>query len=362
MTVAILSAALALLGQQSDTKQVDLAQIGLSFTCPKTWEVTTNKKAEVHIVLPVPDTQDKAELDIFPVNFDSDSDTWQHMQEVFAKNFKRELVRQWQEELLSVPLLLTRTNYTEKGKLEASVTGLLYSSDPRKLMYRLVASPDDFDKADYAWRSTMQSMRTYSGHALSPQVPGTDTKKDPKNGKGPDILPDKPPQHVIFDGSHNGTRPVKKADKSLEVTVANRKVQFRYPSSWTVSQDASGAIQLKSPGVSTPVTVGVFSTLDSDAPQRALFKSSSATLDTFAKVDHREEAPASNNLAGATVWTIWRAGTAASGALYTCDAAVSLGDFYVLAGYRCTDSSRSQAEHKLIATLLDEISVESPGS
>src|SRR5262249_52880941 len=132
MTVALLASVLALSSaQQTDSKNVDLAQIGLSFSCPKSWEITTDKKANVEIVFPIPDTQHTANLNIYPVAFDQDTATWQHMQDVFGKTLKRDVAKQWQEEILGVPLLLTRSNYSEKNVPLASVTGLLYSSNPK---------------------------------------------------------------------------------------------------------------------------------------------------------------------------------------------------------------------------------------
>ncbi len=354
MTLVAFAALLALVSpQQTEVKRVDLAQIGLSFDCPKTWDVSSNKKAEVHIILPVPDAQTTATVDIYPTNFVSETNIWQLSQEGLAKSMKREIVRQWQEEVLGVPLLLTRVNYTERGNTKTSTTGLLYSDSPRKLMYRLVSAPEDFDKADYAWRTAMQTLRTYTNRPLTPQSPGKEP--DPKI---PDVLPDKPPKHIVFDTHNTGARPIKKADKSFDMVIANRKVQLRYPADWTFKQDANGVILLSNPGVANPVSITALSTLDSDAPQRALFKASSTTLDQFVKVDRREEAPSSTNLAGATLWTVWRTGKTTNGYLRTCDACVSLGDFYLLAGYKSTDATRSAAEQKLVENLLDQISVE----
>jgi len=357
MTLASFAVLLALFSpQQTELKRVDLAQIGLSFDCPKTWDVSSNKKAEVHIILPVPDAQTTATIDIYPTNFVAEPNIWQLSQEGLAKSMKREMVRQWQEEILGVPLLLTRVNYTERGNTKTSTTGLLYSDSPRKLMYRLVSAPEDFDKADYAWRTAMQTLRTYTSRPLAPQSPGKEP--DPKT---PAVLPDKPPTHIIFDAHNTGTRPVKKADKTFDMVIANRKVQLRYPSDWEFKQDASGVILLSNPGLSSPVTVNVLSTLDSDAPQKALFKASSATLDQFVKVDRRDEAPSSTNLPGATLWTVWRTGKSANGYLRTCDACISLGDFYLLAGYKTTDNTKAAPEQKLVESLLDQMSVEFVG-
>jgi hypothetical protein len=351
MTLASFAALLTLVSpHQADLKRVDLAQIALSFDCPKTWEITTNKKSEVHIILPVPDAQTSATLDIYPTNFVSEPEIWQLSQEAF--------VRQWKEEVLGVPLLLTRVNYTEKGTAKTSATGLLYSDTARKMMYRLVAAPEDFDKADYAWRTALQTFRTFNNRPLTPQDPGK--KPDPK--APPVELPATPPKHIIFDSASTGARPIKKADKIFEMVIANRKVQLRYPNDWSFKQDASGIILLSNPGVSSPVSVNVFSTLDSDTPQKALFRASSMTLDQFVKVDRREEPPSSTNLAGGTLWTVWRTGKTTNGVLKSCDACVCLGDFYLVAGYKCADLTRAAAEQKLVEALLDQMSVETSAS
>ncbi len=358
MTVALFASLLALAApSQTDIKRVDLAQIALSFDCPKTWDVSTNKKSEVHIILPVPDTQTTATIDIYPINFVSDPDVWQLSQQAFSKDLKREMVKQWQEEILGVPLLLTRVNYMERGATKTSTTGLLYASNPRKLMYRLVSAPEDFDKADFAWRSAMQTLRTFTNRPLTAQVPGK--TGDPKE---PVDLPTKPPKHIVFEGNGSGSRPIRKAEKAFDLVIANRKVQLRYPAEWTLKQETTGLISLSNAGLSVSVTINAFSTLDSESPKRALFQTSSITLDQFVKVERRTEPPEGTNLAGATLAVVWRVGTAVNGPLRTCDASVSLGDFYLIASYRSTDVARAAAEQKLVETLLDQLSIEPAAS
>ncbi len=362
MITALIASFLALQAPaQAATKKVDLAQIALSFDCPKTWEINPNKKAEVHIVLPVPDAQTSATLDIYPVNFDAEPHIWQLSQEALTKQMKRDLVRQWEEEILGVQLLLTRANYVVKSVSRTSVVGLLYNDGPRKMMYRLIAAPEDFDKADFAWRTSLLTLRSYNGRPLSPQIPGKSVVVDPKQ---PVDLPTKPPKEITLSGTGpgNGSRPPKKAEKSLDLTVANRKVQLRYPADWTVAQDSAGAITMSNAGVTVPLTVSVLSTLDSDTAHRTLFKVSSETLNDFVKVNQRDEPPSATNLAGSTLERVWRNGVGDKGPLVTCDAVVGLGDFYLVLKYRTADAAKSAGERRVVEALLDQLSIESSGS
>src|SRR4051812_31553063 len=85
---------------QADTATYINSRLDLRLSYPKTWQVSTNKKGETRVLVPVEGSSEKALLEIFPVSFRSDASVWQLSQVGVNKTMKREIDRQWQEELL----------------------------------------------------------------------------------------------------------------------------------------------------------------------------------------------------------------------------------------------------------------------
>lgn len=353
MTTALLAAiALRTLITQGEGKRVDLALIALSFNCPKDWVVTVDKKKNVKIVFPVPSGSTAATVEIFPTNFVGEKDQWQLIQAEFVRTSKRELVRQWEEEILGVPLLLTRANFLDGTTQRSTVNALLYNDSARKMWFRLTAAPEDFDSADYAWRTALQSLRTFSGAPLKAQVPGV--KPDPK--KQPEELPTRPPNVTqIDDPTKQPKKDQRHPFKSFELMIANRKVRLQFPDTCKIDQGPDGLLKLTIPGVANPLTLNVFSNLDSDPSERALFKASSETLARLPKVERRDELGPTPNLANAVLHSIWRRGSGADGSLTTLDAAISVDPFYALASWSVKGVSTQ--ERQLVDAVLRELTL-----
>jgi len=336
---------------KSDQASLELPDIGLAMAYPKTWQVSPVKKSsDYKILIPIEGSSQKAELEIYNVAFDAEKDIWQLSQKGINDRMKRDIMRQWEEELIGVPLLLTKVTYSDKEGPHISLTGLMYSRTPKKLMFRLTASPDDYDKAEYVWREAMQTFRT--GVEFKPEDPN----KKPDKTKGQQIS--MPPPIVTKPKSLDDGGKIVKPALSIEATVSGRKVLLRFPTGWAAKAADTGVITLTHPDVSGSVVVTLSSTLDSDPPQRALFIASSKTLNDFQKVTKRDETEPGPNKAGATLATVWRVGTAAQGDLFTCDAVGSHGDFYFIFGYRTTNASKIGGERKAVETLLQTMTVD----
>lgn len=359
---ALFACVLALAAPQASTPQVpttqrvDLAQIGLSFDAPKEWEVTYDRRSrDYSIVVPVPDSSDaKARLVISPVNFRAEKDVWQLSQATFHKNAKREIVRQWEEELLGVPLLLTKVNWNVRSVAQTEVVGLHYADSPRKMMFRLTAAAEDFDKVNFVWRNALLSLRTFDGKA--PQA------NDPNRPFDPKVKPELPTRPPVRNTVDSVNRPatnasLTKGDGSFDLEVARRAVVLRYPTAWKVEAN-NGVLTLTHPNVANPVRVTVSSTLDSDPAPRALFRQASQTLADYTKVERRDEILPRPNAAAATLASVWRRGPSANGTLFTLDATVANGEFYLLAGFRSSNPATIGAERRLVEELLEQLTLE----
>jgi hypothetical protein len=347
---------------EPDTSSYQSLALGMKFNFPKAWELTTNKKGESKILIPIENTSDRAVVEIIPVNFRGEKVVWQLSQVGFNKTMKRPVERQWEEEILGVPVLLTKVNYDEKGSSRVSETGLLYTLGFNKLMYRVIAAPDEFDKADYAWRQVLLSLRTWDGEM--PKVEDPSQKivlKDPKvaaadAAKIADELPHPQVPHEI-----NSQPKVKfvKAPSAATVELAGKQEQLHVPSDWKVETNKDGGFILHTPGVAGGVKVTVFPVAGSDPAAIALFKMSGTSLDDYTKVVDRQEALPKPNKAGTAVAYIWRAGKSAKGDLFTYEASGQIGDAYFLLSYRTENAVQAAGERKLIEALLDRMSIES---
>ena len=364
-TLAFLLALVTLPARQDPTQQPDpnLKQyqsltLGLKFSYPKEWELTINKKGEGRLLIPMESTSDRAVVEILPVNFRSEPNVWQLTQVAINKTWKREIERQWDEEILGVPLLLTKVNYTDKGTQKTAETGLIYSLGFNKMMYRITASPAEFDKADYMWRQVLQSLRTWDGSLPKVEDQSKIERKDPKTiikpGKDDDLGHPQVPHEI------SGTPKVKlvKAPSAAAFQLGETKLELRVPSDWKVASDKAGVFTLTSPAVSAPVMIKVYAVAGSDPTAMALFKASGESLNDFTKVTKRDEALPAVNRAGAAVGQIWRAGSGAKGDVFTCEASIQGADCYGILTYRVESAQRWGADRRAIEQLLERISIE----
>lgn len=363
--LALLLALLHLPGQTQDpqqpadpnTLQYQNLTLGMKFSYPKAWELTTNKKEETRILIPLENTSDRAVVEVYSVSFRSEPEIWQLSEAAFAKTMKRKVERQWEEEILGVPLLLTKVDFADKGSQKVSETGLVYSLGFHKLMYRITATPDLFDKADYEWRKVLQSLRTWTGEMPQKEDGSKIERKDPiPSGAKTDEVPHPTIPHEI--NAKPAVKPVKSPPAATLETGDSKKVVLCAPTSWKAETNKDGSVTLHSSGVSGPITVTVFPVAGSDPAPIALLKASASSLDSFAKVTSRDESLPRNNLAGASVAAIWRSGAASKGDLFTCEASCQSGDFYFLLTYRTDNAAHWKEDRHEIAELLDHMSLE----
>lgn len=349
-TALALCVALAMIASASGATFTS-AVLGLTFQHPDNWKVIT-KKGDTRITMPL-DNGDVAQLLIFPRSFNSDIDLWNSVERDIANQEKRTVDSQTQEEIMGVPLLLTRVKYTEKGRAMESLSGLVYSATPRKLLFRLIASESSFDKAEQAWRSALNTLRTSDGKL--PKAEDPNRKVTPEEVKaaaeGPtkisQIQPDKPKRTVFHKGQ-----------VAIDASAAGHKVQLRVPTGWLGRRDADGSVTLTHPELSAPLKVSILSSLDSDEPDRALDRAAVGSLGAFTVVLEREDTKAVANLAGAIVQQVWRKGTADKGSITSCDAIGVTGDYYWVFSYRGTLPVPATKDARLLEALIKVMSVE----
>jgi hypothetical protein len=336
--------------------------LGLKINFPKAWEITTNKKFESRILIPIPNSSDRGVVEIIPVNFRGRVEDWQIQQAAMAKSSNRAVDRQWDEEILGVPLLMTKVTYTERGSTKTSEIGLLYTLGFNKLMYRITAAPEQFDNVDSAWRQSLQSLRTWDNSLPKVEDPSIKIERTdvPKGGGlfGPDELPHPTIPHEV-NKKPTGPKP-EKSPVGATINFNGRKVELRIPADWKVDSNKDGTFTLRHAGVSGPVNVSLYPVEGTDPVGVALLKASGASLNDFDKVTSRDESLPKPNKAGVDVGVIWRTGTGAKSDLCTCEASCQSSTYYLILTYRSNNAGTWKGERQAIEELLDHMSIE-PG-
>jgi hypothetical protein len=324
---------------------------GLEFKVPTSWKQTTSKKEtrrETKFEIPLPNAGGTATLHVFSIEFRAEVERWNQAQRDIAGELHQEILEQRQEELLSVPLLLSKAR-TEGGVV---LTGLVYTQAKYKLLFRLESSAAGAAEAEDQWRQAFLSLRTISGVAPAPDDPRKDiTSKTAAFGVRP------PPVTEI--GSI-GKKSIYKGPVVLLTKAALREVTVRFPKDWAFTPDGKDGYNLTGPQGADAVPAGlhltVYSTLDSDPPVSAILKLSAASLDLFTKVASRDEKDGKKNAAGSLLTKVWRVGSNATGPLQTLEAAVAGGDFYVIVQAKFVGGLK-KAQQLAIDELLDKMSV-----
>lgn len=352
LSVGFLFLCLALSPAAQQTRTYANYEFGLSFEYPASWQMAS-KKGDVKMTIPLQGGM-AATLEIYSVIFNADTEIWRNVQKNIVLQMKRQLLEQQEEQILGVPLLTTRSRYDEKGLPTVTLSGLIYSATPRKMLFRLTAPESVFPEAETQWRTVLQSLRTTTGKALATEDPNR--KIDPKEFK---TAPAKPVPVTRIEGAKKKEGEIHKGEVAVPLKVANRAVVLRLPEGWQGEVSGDAEVSVKHGDLEEPILVRLYYALDSEPPARTLFRASSKSLDLFTEVKKREELAPTKNRAGATVQSVWRWGKSATGDLSTCEAAGLLGDFYWLFAYKA-GGPMNPAEKKLIDSLIMGMSVE-PG-
>lgn len=345
-----------------DVLQYQNLTLGLKFEYPKTWQVVTDKRGQSKFLIPIEGTSDRAVVEVEPVSFRQEKDSWQITQLAFNKSKKRETVRQWEEEILGVPLLLTEAKYNERGSERQVVSGLIYTFGFNKMLYRVTASPEQFANVDYSWRQVLQSLRTWTGELPKVEDPSVEIKVN--NPKDRTNNPNRPPDDDIphptvpNEIKTSNTRKFVKEPVVSQTELNGLKVEFHVPADWKLTPGADGTYTLTSSALDGKVDLKLQSQAATFAPATALAQASGASLAEFASVDKRDDDFPKFNKAGMPVAQVWRVGKTASGAMMSLDASGQSGDAYFIASYKTADIAKFKAIRKVIESLLDRMSIE----
>lgn len=225
----MITAALVLAGltwqtpQAPETATYNNFVLNLAFSYPKSWSVSTNNKKETtKMTIPLGGST-KATVEIFDAIYGAEPDAWQKVQIDINKQLGREIVRQWQEEILGVPMLFTKVHYYDKGVDTQALTGLLYNRSYKKLLLRMVAPTGSYDAVELDLRNALQSLRTLNGSTLKPETPNRPVL--PEETK-PDINPGV--VKVTYLKPTSAKERIRKGEQVEKLVTGGKSVEFHY--------------------------------------------------------------------------------------------------------------------------------------
>ncbi len=360
MTFLALAVAFTLHAPIQDAKTFTDPMLGLAFSYPKTWTVQKPQgkkpKPGTTLIIPVDGSSSNATLEILRSKFSDSIDLWQTIQLRANETLKREVAKQWQQDVLNVPLLLTKINYTDtkSGSPMSALVGLLYTRSDEKLNFRLTAAAADFDKVQYEFQSALESLRTVNGNLPQTEDP---SRPPPETKKGDPPVDNTPKIRKTVESRKSGAKTFR-PPVSVALNFSSRKVNLLLPEGWTVDPAKDNEVVIHNPGLPDPITIKLFTTLDSDSAKTALLEASNQSLADFQKVARREDVGPIKNRAGCETRIVWREGTTAKGSVHMLQATGELGQFYCMFSLSLPDGLTFRDQKKVLDALLNEISIE----
>lgn len=340
MSICVFLAGLALGAMPADVQTFTDPYLGLTFTHPKTWVLKPKAKRDVGVsfLIPSPNGASKSTLDVIRTSFQSAPELWQTVQRQANEQLQRTITRQWEQEVLGVPLLLTQVEFSKNGSQYQSLIGLLYAKGPQKLLFRLTANSSDYENVQYEFQTVLESLRTTDG-AL-PKV------EDGKVPTGPTTKPTLVPRKSALKDA-DGVHKPQLGPVHVDLTVSTKPIRVYLPLAWNCEVSDNRVLNLTKKGLVGTLQVKIFTTLDSDTPNAALTKQAGENLLKFDVVNIREDIAPYQNRAGTSVSKIWRSGKGPSGSFWTLDGIFENGEWYGLFAYS-NKLSKTDGETRVI--------------
>lgn len=269
-------------------------ELDLEFTYPAAWKVRRERLFEVLEFL-IEGKEGKVQ--VFGTDFRFPAGHWQDVTRQINEQSGRVVQRQWEEEFLGVPLLLTQVAERKGNETQMLLIGLVYADKPQKLNFRLTAPAPIFDQAVQQWRDVLMTARTISGRLPGAENPDRPASAQPQATR-PDPRREVPP--VVL-APTTGPAKLEVAPNRL-VADAARGLFAYAPAGWSLEEG-----QLKLQGLQGKAQFRA-ATLDAAGSRSAYLRRQGELLGELSRVTRREESRPAPNRAGFTVNVMNRIG------------------------------------------------------
>lgn len=292
MPITALLVASALLSPQQETREFKDKDMDLAFQYPREWKV---KKISFGQAFEFKVDGQPCEVRLINMDMEYPADLWQKSVSDIALNRNQTVERQWEEELLGVPLLLSRLFDETSGNPTTTLVGLLFSNAKNKLNFRVEAPTPVFTQAEQLWRNVLATARPLSG-----QLPGQAGTKTPEPSTTT-TTNTKEPKAVVIGGKKNTTVEYKTAPTRLLVDTSATIFGY-FPDGWTIS-DAKAT----HPGIKGTIEVTA-GTGAKDTARKLWLSLAGRRLGEMDSVAARQDKSNIINTAGYETFSIWRKG------------------------------------------------------
>ena len=313
-------------------------KLGLQFEYPKVWKLRKDKFATVLEFNTEKGTP--VQVQLFSARFKDSADTWQLIQVEINKGMKRTVDRQYQEEFLGVPMLMTRISYTDANRAMFGLTGLLYTSFEEKLNFRVSGPIEGADDGIAAWHEVLLTLRTTTG-----DLP---TAEDPNK---PSVKPEEPKPTKIWKQDQSSRKPIRGA-QIQNFKVGGQEFVLNLPKDWKFE---SG--QLSHPSIKGSINLDLGIAILEEAASK-LNEVSGAALTQFEKVRLRVDSKPFVAESGAIVGQIFRYGETKGQTLSVGHILGSCQAVYWLVTYKGKDEASTKSDLKVLNDLIEHFYVE----
>lgn len=334
---ALLLSLVIAFGQGEPTETYKNPDLDLAFNHPKSWKFQKQRSGGDKAIIPLSSGK-TATLEVYDVVFASDRGQWQDLQKQFLTQLHRDVVRQWQEEILSVPLLMTLGQFEAKGTNTSILSGLLYSRTPRKFVFRLTSPSEEYSNLEVQLRTSLQTLRTLDGKTLTAEDPAAlHTDEDFK------VKPVQEPEKAMPVGESRSKPKVVRGEKTADGRTGGVDVRLYFPKDWTGAAISPTEFKLVGPE-KLEIRASIASILDSPPQRAALTLSAAKSLDGFETVSKRDDYEATSKTGALVMW-VSREGLFSKKPVASFDAAGRNGDFYWVFSWsgKPTDTAKLKA-------------------
>lgn len=339
---------------------------GYRFVIPSNWTVE-NKKVRTNFFIPMGKEKRAARIELLDTNFRQSVETWQELQAQVAREGGNRLDRQWTEEFLGVPMLMTRVTTKAKGVETHLTVALFYTATDKKMLFRMVTPTAYSADVERMWRESMLTLTPIGGklpQAESPDRPVVPPdKKTRKKGREDTVTvpientPEQPKKPVVLTAQPSAELKIAKDAQPFSATAAGRAMRLWVPAGWKITVNTDGTFSATTNALKSPVTLSVLSPLDSPGAERQLISGPAKSLAEFSKAT-REDRPIRRNAANQMVRSMVRRGDVNGISTVELYATGEGADSYWYAVYRSAAGPTAEADLRLIARLLDTLAVE----
>ncbi|MBL8060627.1 MAG: hypothetical protein JNK63_07945 [Chthonomonas sp.] len=343
MTVPAVVALLALSQAQPTTKTFVTSDRIFEMQVPKEWTIKKEKTRQT-ITFSVPDGT--AMIEVYGTRYVQPAEDWQALQRTVNEQMKRTIVRQWDEEIMAVPMLFTSLRYSEpKGGDMGALIGLLYTNTAEKFHFRLSAPLASMEAAEGPWRAALLTMRTGSGSAP--------TTEDGNPDSNVEVKPIAEGRTLSMAATANRPKPM--GPVKYAFTTSGRSGVLRFPKGCIVTEGSPTTLEWA--GVKG-IQLAVYSNDDSPASALFLMQEVNKDLDRYKTVSMRENFGPKRNLVGLDTLTVVRTGFSETGDLQSIAAAGDSGKFYFMIRSDATEAKQFRQHREALLKLVSEIGFE----